>query len=58
MTYDDTKVLSYAYNLGMMSGKYVFILVEGVHSALMNGLEEQKRKGVIDITDEQVKEVR
>eukprot|EP00116_Pleurobrachia_bachei_P001549 sb/3461811/ len=57
LTYDDTKVLSYAYTLGMMSGDYAFILVEGVQGRLVEGLTDQKRRNVIDIPSERFGEI-
>ena len=29
LTYDDTKVLAFAHELGLLKGHYVFIVVEG-----------------------------
>ena len=41
LTYDDAKVLSYAFKLGMLTGDYVFIVVEGSADYLQTNLSEQ-----------------
>ena len=52
LTYDDTKVLNYAYQHNMLKGDYVFIVVEGVDEYLQGGLRDMGR------TDTEIEEVK
>lgn len=52
MTYNDTKVLSYANTLGLMTGDYVFIVVEGNADYLKENVDQAKSSEVTWIKTE------
>ncbi|XP_063683314.1 atrial natriuretic peptide receptor 2-like [Bolinopsis microptera] len=47
LTYDDAKVLSYAFKLGMLTGDYVFIVVEGSADYLQTNLSGEDTSQVL-----------